>query len=71
MEMNELSIGFHQNIRARNFKHIDNFIETYPTLKIVVIDGNSSVALALKCEHIDVYETLISNGFRLGLNENF
>jgi hypothetical protein len=71
IEMNNLPLQFHLNIQCGNPEGINNFIESYPEEKLVSVNGNSAIAFALKCECFDVYETLVSNGFKLAPNESF
>lgn len=64
--------SFHESVRKGDVENVKNFIDKYPLDKQVFnCERESAVAIALRSEKFEVYETLIVNGFRLGLKEMF
>jgi hypothetical protein len=70
IELEPLS-DLHQLIRDGNEAEIRSYIELNPFERVVISNGESAIACALKHSSLDVYEILVANGFKLAPEENF
>jgi hypothetical protein len=61
---------FHRFIFEGRVQQVQRFIDSNPNDKIVIFDGNSAIAMTLKCGTMEVYEVLLANGFKLDRSED-
>jgi uncharacterized membrane-anchored protein YhcB (DUF1043 family) len=76
MEVIELQVvqepqNLHQLISERKVKDVRKFIDSYPNERVVVFNGNSAITMSLKCGYLDIYEILVTSGFKLAAGEDF
>lgn len=61
----------HQLIHHKDVENILIFIEQNPFEKVVISNGDSAISSSLKCGSLDIYELLVSHGFKLAPEEKF
>jgi FMN phosphatase YigB (HAD superfamily) len=64
------SLDFHRFIFKGKVDEVQRFIDSNPKEKVVTFDDNSAIAMALKCNTLEVYEVLVANGFKLAPSED-
>lgn len=63
--------NIHQFISEKKVEDVLKFIDSNPNERVVVFNGDSAIALSLKCGFLDMYEVLLANGFKLAASEDF